>query len=267
EARKYRLNLAMANQYTAQMPESVSNAVFGNVGTMISFRVGAQDADALVKEYEPVFDANDLVNLDNYQIYLKMAIDGVTVPAFSAGTLPPKLEKTNLVEQIVANSRQMYSRPVEEVEDYITEWSTPINLSDPSKQPISNRLSERDTSEATIPQPHEELKTKPDAFAGQDGGAGNQETEQTENGGVATQADIESDPVVESTEIATQSGGVAPVENTPPTTEGGGGASENDQLISWDDAEQLGIQVQMEPNSSLVKSADDQGLTPLDEIR
>ena len=336
EARKYRLNLAMANQYTAQMPESVSNAVFGNVGTMISFRVGAQDADALVKEYEPVFDANDLVNLDNYQIYLKMAIDGVTVPAFSAGTLPPKLEKTNLVEQIVANSRQMYSRPVEEVEDYITEWSTPINLSDPSKQPISNRLSERDTSEATIPQPHEELKTKTDAFAGQDGGskageseekkdqpssesksggegeeklpvakepgrganlppgmkteiikdrfdrpwyavtqenktedggAGNQETEQTENGGVATQADIESDPVVESTEIATQSGGVAPVENTPPTTEGGGGASENDQLISWDDAEQLGIQVQMEPNSSLVKSADDQGLTPLDEIR
>ncbi|MDO8649967.1 MAG: type IV secretion system DNA-binding domain-containing protein, partial [Candidatus Berkelbacteria bacterium] len=135
EARKYRLNLAMANQYTAQMPESVSNAVFGNVGTMISFRVGAQDAQLLVKEYEPVFDANDLVNLDNYQIYLKMAIDGVTVPAFSAGTLPPRSEKTNLTEQIIANSRQMYSRPVEEVEDYITEWSTPINLSDPSKQP------------------------------------------------------------------------------------------------------------------------------------
>ena len=151
EARKYRLNLAMANQYTAQMPEAVSNAVFGNVGTMVSFRVGAQDADVLVKEYEPIFDSNDLVNLDNYQIYLKMAIDGVTVPAFSAGTLPPRTEKTNLVDQIIANSRQMYSRPVEEVEDYITEWSAPINLSDPSKQ--------------TVPQPYEELKTKTNAFS------------------------------------------------------------------------------------------------------
>jgi len=134
ESRKYRLNLAMANQYTAQMPESVSDAVFGNVGTIISFRVGAHDADVLVKEFEPIFDANDLVNLDNYQIYLKMAIDGVTAPAFSASTLPPQQDKSDLAERVIEESRKRFSRPIEEVEDYITEWSSPIDLSNNETQ-------------------------------------------------------------------------------------------------------------------------------------
>jgi hypothetical protein len=129
EARKYRLNLAMVNQYISQMPETVKDAVFGNVGTMVSFRVGASDAEAMQKEFEPVFDVNDLVNLPNRQIYIKMAIDGVTVPAFSASTLPPPEEKSNLVKEVVQASREQSTTPRPDVEDYISDWSAPIDLS------------------------------------------------------------------------------------------------------------------------------------------
>jgi len=129
EARKYRLNLVMVNQYIAQMPETVRDAVFGNVGTMVSFRVGAGDAEAMVSEFAPVFDANDLVNLPNRQIYIKMAIDGVTAPAFSANTLPPPEEKSNLVKEVVDASRTSFTMTRSEVEDYIAEWSAPIDLS------------------------------------------------------------------------------------------------------------------------------------------
>lgn len=129
EARKYKLNLAMVNQYISQMPETVKDAVFGNVGTMVSFRVGASDAEVMQKEFEPVFDVNDLVNLPNRQIYIKMAIDGVTVPAFSASTLPPPEEKSNLVSEVVASSQEQFTTPRTDVEDYITDWSAPIDLS------------------------------------------------------------------------------------------------------------------------------------------
>lgn len=120
EARKYKLNLIMTNQYIAQMPEIVQKAVFGNVGTIVSFRVGATDAGALVKEFEPVFDANDLINLSNYNIYVKMAIDGVTSPAFSALTLPPYKEIAGNRDKIIEMSRQTYSKSRAEVEDHIS---------------------------------------------------------------------------------------------------------------------------------------------------
>lgn len=123
EARKYHLNLTMTNQYIAQMPEEVREAVFGNVGTIISFRTGAGDSAALVKEFEPVFDANDLVNLDNYNIYVKMAIDGVTSPAFSAKSLPPRTESFDNKEEIIESSRRKYAKNREEVENKINELS------------------------------------------------------------------------------------------------------------------------------------------------
>lgn len=116
EARKYHLNLNIANQYITQMPEEVRDAVFGNAGTIITFRVGGTDADYLVKEYEPVFDANDLVNLDKYNIYIKLLIDGVSAPAFSARTLPPRMELTGNAEKIIDISRQKYSRSRAQVE-------------------------------------------------------------------------------------------------------------------------------------------------------
>jgi len=121
EARKYKLNLIMTNQYIAQMPEIVQSAVFGNVGTIVSFRVGAQDASALIKEFEPVFEANDMVNLDNYNVYVKMAIDGVTSPAFSSVTLPPYTDTSNNREEIISFSRSRYSVDREKVEEVINQ--------------------------------------------------------------------------------------------------------------------------------------------------
>lgn len=119
ESRKYNLSLNIANQYITQMPEEVRDAVFGNAGTIVSFRVGGADADFLVKEYEPVFEANDLVNLDKYNIYIKLLIDGVSSPAFSARTLPPKAKLTGNAEKIIDLSHKKYSATRAEVEDAI----------------------------------------------------------------------------------------------------------------------------------------------------
>lgn len=121
EARKYRLNLVLVNQYIAQIPELVADAIFGNVGSMIAFRVGATDADKLVKEFEPVFDATDMINLPNRQIYVKMAIDGVTSQAFSAHTLPPKGIVNENAQRIIEWSRQTYARDRAEVEKEISD--------------------------------------------------------------------------------------------------------------------------------------------------
>ncbi len=129
EARKYRLNLTVAHQYTAQLENKdgskVRDAVFGNVGTMIIFRVGADDADFLEKEFEPEFMAQDLVNLPNYHIYLKLMIDGVTSRPFSAITLPPiKVDLSKGVkEKIIDSSRKLYTRSRQEVENEISKWS------------------------------------------------------------------------------------------------------------------------------------------------
>ncbi|KKQ74229.1 MAG: hypothetical protein US94_C0010G0005 [Berkelbacteria bacterium GW2011_GWB1_38_5] len=123
EARKYHLNLVMTNQYIAQVPETVINAVFGNIGTLISFRVGAPDAASLKQEFAPIFEEVDLVNLDNYHIYVKMSIDGVTCPAFSSQTLPPNNMKNNNSQTIIENSRKVYSKRREYVEEKMTSLS------------------------------------------------------------------------------------------------------------------------------------------------
>jgi CxxC-x17-CxxC domain-containing protein len=136
EARKYRLNLIVAHQYTAQLSNengtAVRDAVFGNVGTMVIFRVGADDADFLEKEFEPEFTAQDLVNLPNYHVYLKLMIDGVTSRPFSATTLPPiKFDiAAGTKEKIIESSRKLYTRPREEVEDEISKWSGMIQNSE-----------------------------------------------------------------------------------------------------------------------------------------
>lgn len=121
EARKYNLGLTIAHQYIAQMVEEVKDAVIGNVGTMITFRVGAPDAEALVKEFAPVFDANDLVNLQKAHVYVKLLIDGIAAPAFSAQTLPPIQIDTNFRDQVIAFSRDTYAKPRDFVEDMIDE--------------------------------------------------------------------------------------------------------------------------------------------------
>lgn len=125
EARKYHLNLILANQYVEQIDEKVRNAIFGNAGTIVAFRVGAMDAEFLEKEFEPVFMLNDLVNLPKYHIYLKLMIDGISGDAFSAVTLPPiaiAMTEEN-EEKVIRISRERYTNSRAEVEDKIRRWS------------------------------------------------------------------------------------------------------------------------------------------------
>ncbi len=129
EARKYRLNLTVAHQYTAQLvtdtSSSVRDAIFGNVGTIIVFRVGADDAEFLEKEFEPEFTPQDIVNLPNFKIYLKLMIDGVSSRPFSARTIPPMVESGNkkIEEAVVKSSCDLYTKTREEVEREINDWS------------------------------------------------------------------------------------------------------------------------------------------------
>ncbi|MEF8847361.1 MAG: CxxC-x17-CxxC domain-containing protein, partial [Candidatus Paceibacterota bacterium] len=124
EARKYRLDLTLAHQYIAQMEDEVRDAVFGNMGTLISFRVGAEDAEYLEKEFVPEFDASDLVNLPKFNIYLKLMIDGVAGRPFSATTLPPFEEpEETFTEKIIRKSQRKYGTKRKKVEKKISEWS------------------------------------------------------------------------------------------------------------------------------------------------
>lgn len=141
EARKYRLNLILANQYITQLDEKVRDAIFGNAGTIISFRIGAMDAEFMEKEFAPIFTMNDLVNLPKYNIYLKLMIDGIAGDAFSAETLSPiSLEDTKgNEEKIIKVSRERYTSDRKEVEDKISRWSGILPEKDLSNNRISNR--------------------------------------------------------------------------------------------------------------------------------
>jgi hypothetical protein len=90
EARKYKLSLTIAHQFIAQLEEGIKNAVFGNVGSMAAFRVGAADAEALLKQFEPVFTANDLMNVDNYNAYVRLLSGGRPVRPFNIEMIPPQ---------------------------------------------------------------------------------------------------------------------------------------------------------------------------------
>ncbi|MCG2690291.1 type IV secretion system DNA-binding domain-containing protein, partial [Candidatus Parcubacteria bacterium] len=124
EARKYRLCLTLGHQYISQMEETVGDAVFGNVGTIVTFRVGAEDAEFLEREFAPDFVALDLVNLPKYHIYLKLMIDGVASNPFSAKTLPPFQEEVeNNRNEIIQHSRKTYATHRDKVEEKIALWS------------------------------------------------------------------------------------------------------------------------------------------------
>jgi len=127
EARKYRLCLILAHQYITQMDEKVRDAVFGNVGTFIVFRVGAYDAEVLEQEFAPEFTAQDIVNLGFANVYMKLMINGVASRPFSALTLPPiPFPEKSYKEEIIEFSRKQYATPKEEVEKRISEWHAPV---------------------------------------------------------------------------------------------------------------------------------------------
>ncbi|MBI4992661.1 MAG: type IV secretion system DNA-binding domain-containing protein [Candidatus Magasanikbacteria bacterium] len=123
EARKYRLSLIMAHQYVMQLDEIVADAVFGNVGTMVTFRVGGSDAEALEKEFTPAFLIEDIVNLSKFQIILKLMIDGVSSQPFTAVTMPPIGSPTDSAEKVIRVSRERYGKHRSVVEDKILRWS------------------------------------------------------------------------------------------------------------------------------------------------
>jgi hypothetical protein len=156
EARKYKLNLIIAHQYVEQMEEEVRDAVFGNVGTTVAFRVGPFDAETLEAIFAPQFTETDLVNLGFAQIYLTLMIDGVGSPPFSATTLPPFDQAPDqVVDRVLASSREQFGKPRAEVEDMIKKWqdeSTP-NQEQPKPRYGSTSAAKPAAPKAAAPQP------------------------------------------------------------------------------------------------------------------
>lgn len=112
EARKFQLCLFLTHQYIEQLDEQVRAAIFGNVGTLICFRIGAQDAKILEEEFKPIFNADDLLRLPQYAIYIKLLIDGTTSQPFSANALPLPNKVVSYKSDIISYSRAKYSSKV-----------------------------------------------------------------------------------------------------------------------------------------------------------
>ena len=127
EARKYGLNLTVANQYISQMTENVRDAVFGNVGTMVSFRVSADDAPILAKQFEPQFEPNDLLQMHNRNFVINMVINGEKAPAFNATTLTLPIPQLDNTGRIIENTRRNYSRNRSDVEYEIAATLKPLD--------------------------------------------------------------------------------------------------------------------------------------------
>ncbi len=144
EARKYSLNLIIAHQYVEQMEEQVRAAVFGNVGTTISYRVGPFDAETLETIFTPTFLKEDLVNLGLYQMYLTLMIDGVGSTPFSAVGLPP-IEPPSVTyeKEAIERSRKQFGAPRAQVEETIfaelAAASAAAATPEPSKRPSASR--------------------------------------------------------------------------------------------------------------------------------
>lgn len=150
EARKYALNLTVANQYIAQMSESVRDAVFGNVGSIVSFRTSADDARVMLKYFEPKFEEHDMVHMHNRHFVISMTIEGEKAQAFSATTMALPPEPPDFSAYIVAQSRQNYAVVRDEIEEfmhgrYITETKAA------AKQPAQ-------------PKPQPKAKPSPEVF-------------------------------------------------------------------------------------------------------
>ena len=137
EARKYKLSLTIAHQYVAQMQEEVKDAVVGNVGTMITFRIGADDAELFEKQFSPVFTAEDIVNLGKFQIYLSLMIDGIGSKPFSARSMAPiERPEHSYINQVIQASRRSYTKERSLAEQEINDWFQPIRK--PERRVISD---------------------------------------------------------------------------------------------------------------------------------
>lgn len=171
EARKYKLNLVIAHQYVEQMEEAVRDAVFGNVGTTVVFRVGPFDAEVLETIFLPKFTKEDVVALDKRQIYLTLMIDGVGSAPFSAVTIPPiEPPPASYREQVIASSREQFTAPRSGVESVIIEElaesaasEAPFDARMKKKpvRPIGPKMEERQESQTPLPQRSVPLMSRP----------------------------------------------------------------------------------------------------------
>ena len=151
QARKYKLGLIVAHQYVKQMSEIVHDAIFGNVGTMIVFRVGADDADSFEKEFKPTFLPEDFTNIGRFQMYLKLMIDGVTSSAFSASSMGPyTAPDKHFVAEIIESSRALYSHPRQEVEAHILKWTLGGEKGGKSEGDFENKNNHANSTPKTI---------------------------------------------------------------------------------------------------------------------
>ncbi len=132
EARKYKLNLTIAHQYIPQLTDQIKNAVLGNVGTIGAFRIGAEDAEYLEKQFEPGFSRFDLVNLDNFSLVIKMMLNNKTSTPFKMETYPPKEGKNQIIDPIKKISKLKYGKPKAMVEQDIARRSFVSPLPPPS---------------------------------------------------------------------------------------------------------------------------------------
>ncbi len=176
EARKYRLNLIMAHQYIEQLGEKVKPAVFGNVGTLIVFRVGATDAEELVKEFTPVFTEEDLVNLAKYEFYIKLMIDGIASDPFSARGLAPltEEEKTGNKEKVIKVSRERYAKQRALVEEKINRWHSNSEDIEDKNEKKQDKKPFRENSKAPIfDNRNNGVKFKPNGFKQSDNNKNN----------------------------------------------------------------------------------------------
>lgn len=154
EARKYKLNLSMANQYIAQMPDEVRDAVFGNVGTILSFQIGADDAEYLSKQYSEEVMPNDMVNLSKYTSYMRLLIDGMPSKTFSLATLPPPKYEIDpeRKEKVIRLARERYCAPRAVVEDKIMRWSKGADIDEDANSALPSPEGEK-----ALPAPKQKL--------------------------------------------------------------------------------------------------------------
>ena len=163
EARKYGLYLTLANQYILQMAPEVKSAVFGNVGTIVSFRVSPDDAPFLEKYFAPAFDASDLIQLANRDFVTTMTIQGEKAPAFSGRTLDVASMPENYLDQIVAHSRRQYAKTRKQVEEEIKIRNSPQSEQQPARQKGSaqaQNAQQKSQAGRQHAQPHRQNKPK-----------------------------------------------------------------------------------------------------------
>ncbi len=151
EARKYRLNLTLAHQFIGQLSPRMQKTIFGNVGSLVSFRSGSEDAEILRKEYDPIFTERDIINLGVREFYCKMSIKGEITQAFSGRTLAIEGNPNNSEKECIEFSRKTYCQPLADVKKTISAWEE--GVSEPSTEKVVENKSNSNFSEPEFVEP------------------------------------------------------------------------------------------------------------------